>query len=221
MNTVIRQALAVQQAAGETEVKEPSRKGLIVAGVTVAVLAIAVAGTLWLVQSPPRQPAPSAPAPVATSSTPPAQAPALEDEHRRAFETAVHSLQQLQSVSNTGNTFPFYRSRVEMMQDGVRPFLLSTAPDELRDAVRGVADIHQLASEMWSARLEDRPDALARLERSEPLRSCPAVARVLEFSDRAPGAGSARSHVLGSAIPLLWQCSGQRLGALEQRLGGR
>jgi hypothetical protein len=74
---------------------------------------------------------------------------------------------------------------------------------------------------MWSARLEDRPDALARLERSEPLRTCPAVARVLEFSERAPGAGSARSHVLGSAIPLLWQCSGERLAALEQRLGGR
>ncbi|MGH7753036.1 MAG: hypothetical protein ACREN5_09480, partial [Gemmatimonadales bacterium] len=60
-----------------------------------------------------------------------------------------------------------------------------------------------------------------RLERSEPLRTCPAVAQVLEFSERAPGAGSARSHVLGSAIPLLWQCSGERLAALEQRLGGR
>jgi hypothetical protein len=233
MEAAIRAALGAQKAADAAEGDAPRRRAVIVAAVAVACLVLTGAGMFWVTQlesgrlatspaTPPVRsdsaglPAPSVPAPA-----PAPAAFALSDEDRRALDVALESLRQLQSVSNTGNTVQFYRSRVEMMQERVRPFLASRAPSELREAVRDVADVHALASEIWRARLDDQPDAWARVGRSDILRSCPQIARVLEFSEQAPGVGEGRARVLGSAMPLLWTCSADRLARIDRLLAGR
>ena len=234
MEEAIRAAMGAPQTADTSGIEAPRRRAVVVAIVSVACLALVAAAMLWVAQldsqrpvvSPPAPATPAnrvgSPAPPTPSGAPAPGALGLSPDERRALDAALEALRQLQSVSNTGNTFPFYRSRVEMMQDRVRPFLTGRAPRDLRVAVQDVVDVHTLAAEIWSARLHDQPDAWTRVDRRDVLRSCAPVARILEFSERAPGAaGEVRSRVLGSAMPLLWTCSAERLERIDQLLAGR
>jgi hypothetical protein len=211
LESTVRSALAEAEEKTQRPVaKAPPR---IVWLVVVGIVAVGAAAAIYLML-------PSEAPPVATVSSPPARSP--DQQERAALDEVVKALRQLQAASSPSTSFSTYSSRVVFAKSDVDRFIDSTPPGPVRARVREVLDIHLLASAAWRARSLDQKDLWEAVSDDPTIELCPSVKRVVDFAV-PPSSGSprqSRGAVVASSIPLLWECAGQKLTALEQSLGG-
>jgi hypothetical protein len=83
--------------------------------------------------------------------------------------------------------------------------------------VREVLAIHMLAVAAWKARTLDQRDAWEAVGQDAAIDLCPSVKRVVEFSVQKENATpQSRGAAVASAIPLLWECAGAKLAAIDR-----
>jgi len=148
--------------------------------------------------------------------------PTLGEAHRAALVDAINGLRQLQAASTPNLAYSVYASRVMFAKADVDRYLTASAPAETKDRVREVLDLHLLASAAWKARSLNAREAWESVGQDPALDLCPAARRIVDFAEQP--ASQSRAHTRGvaiaSAIPLLWECAAERIGALERGLTG-
>ena len=212
LDTTIRTAIT-QQAALTTAAarRRAAPRTRVVWLVLFAVLGLGVAATIYVVGN--------ADAPPATTAAPAsAPAPPVDTQQRAALGEILESLRQLQTASSPNTSLSVYSSRVAFAKSDVDRFIGSTAAGAARTGVREVMDIHLLAAAAWRARTLGQRDLYEAVGQDPAVDLCPSVKRVLDFA--APPENGTRAQGRGmtvaSSVPLLWECAGQKLAALEQ-----
>jgi hypothetical protein len=152
---------------------------------------------------------------------PAAEAPAarpLDQQQRAALDETLKSLRQLQAASSAGTTLSVYSSRVIFAKSDVERFMGAMPPGPARDRVREVLDIHVLAAAAWRARSLDQKEAWEAVGQDPAADLCPSVKRVVDFAAQPENVSRAQSRgaAVASAIPLLWECAGEKLATLDQ-----
>jgi hypothetical protein len=175
-----------------------------------AIVAFGAAGVLYFAGVP-EAPGP-APAPAAGVPPPP-----LDQRQRVALHEIVRSLRQLQAASSPTASLSLYSSRVSSAKADVDRFIGSTAAGPERTQVRDIMDVHLLAAAAWKARTVDQTDSWEALGLDPTIEICQSVKRVVEFATPPPNVSraQARGEAVASAIPLLWECAGAKLAALD------
>jgi hypothetical protein len=178
--------------------------------VLFTILAAGIAATIYFaghLEAPPETP-------VVASAPPP---PPLNQQQRAALDEIMKSLRQLQAASNPNSSFSVYSSRVTFAKADMDRFIGSTAPGPDRAAVREVLDIHMLAVAAWKARTLEQKDAWEAVGQDPAIDLCPSVKRVVDFSVQKENAtAQARGVAVASAIPLLWDCAGAKIAAIDR-----
>jgi hypothetical protein len=156
-------------------------------------------------------------APVGPASAP-APAPGVGEQQRAALDQIVRSLRQLQASSSPGTSLSVYSNRVIFARTDLDRFIGSTAEGAVRARLREVLDIHALAAAAWRARTLDQKDLWEAVGQDPAIDVCPSVKRIVDFAAQPVNVSraQARGVAVASAIPLLWECAGQKLDALEQ-----
>jgi hypothetical protein len=210
LDTTIRTALTQQAELKATGTAERPRSGgvwrlllgLVALGATAAIYLVLGFDTLPV-------------APVGSGSAP---ARPVSEQQRDARDQIVRSLRQLQAASSPGTTLSVYSNRVIFAKSDVDRFMPSTAPGPVRARLREVLDIHTLAAAAWRARTLDEKEAWETVGQDPAIDLCPSVRRVVDFAAQPTNVSRAQSRgvAVASAIPLLWECAGQKLDALDQ-----
>jgi hypothetical protein len=162
----------------------------------------------------------------APSGPPAAEAPLarpLDQQQRAALEETLKSLRQLQAASSAGTTLSVYSSRVIFAKSDVERLMGGAPPGPARDRVREVLDLHMLAAAAWRARSIDQKDAWEAVGQDPAVDLCPSVKRVVDFAAQPENVSRAQSRgaAVASTIPLLWECAGEKLAALDQAAAAR
>jgi hypothetical protein len=129
----------------------------------------------------------------------------------------LRALKDIQTVSTPAVQYSVYSGRVAFAKADVNRYLGMAVAPELTSAVRDTMSLHVLATAAWRARTLESKDAWEAVGQDPAIELCPSARRVIDFAD-VP-AGQSRAHARGVAvaasIPLLWECAGARLSALE------
>lgn len=152
-----------------------------------------------------------------SSAPPPASA-----VERAAFAEALRALQDVQAASTPTVPYPVYSSRVAFAKADVDRYLGTEGAPALKTDVRDTMELHVLASAAWRARSMDSKEAWEALGRDPAIDLCPSARRVIDFAETPANQSQAYARGLGvaGAIPLLWECAGERLNALEGASSG-
>jgi hypothetical protein len=211
LDTTIRTALDAQAALAIKRRPLGGKPRTRVAWLVLfAILAAGVVSTIYFagrLDAPPE-------APAVASAPPP---PPLDQQQRAAHDEIMKSLRTLQAASTPNASFSLYSSRVTFAKADVERFIGSTAPGPGRAAVREVLDIHMLAVAAWKARTLDQRDGWEAVGQDAAIELCPSVKRVVDFSVQKENATpQSRGAAVASAIPLLWECAGAKLAAIDR-----
>jgi hypothetical protein len=148
-----------------------------------------------------------------------APAPALDRQQRAALDEILKSLHPLQSASSPSTSQSVYASRVTIAKSEADRLMGSIAPGSQQE-VREIIDVHLLTVAAWNARTLDQRDTWEAVGQDAAVGLCPSVKRVVDFAGQPQGVShaQARGTAVASAIPLLWECSAEKIAALERRL---
>lgn len=144
------------------------------------------------------------------------QAPAPSEVQRAAFTEVLRALKDVQAASTPTVPYPTYSSRVAFAKSDVDRYL-SAAAAAANGGVRDAMELHVLAAAAWRARMLDSKDAWEAVGQDPAIDLCPSAKRMLDFTETATGQSRAHARGIGvaAAIPLLWECAGARLNALD------
>jgi hypothetical protein len=138
---------------------------------------------------------------------------------RAALNAILRSLNDVRAASTLQTPQPTYANRVSVLVADAARFLASTPAPPARDDVRDIVEVYRLAGDAWTAKVRDDVALLETVGADRAVALCPAVAAA---ADAATPSDVSRAHARGvavaSAIPTLWACGAERLGALEARL---
>jgi len=212
LDKTIRTALTQQDALSTKARRGKAKPRTRVAWLVLfTLLAVGVAATVYfagVLDAPPE-------APVVAKAPPP---PPPDQQQRAAFDEIMKSLRVLQAASSPNASLSVYSSRVVFAKADLERFMPSTAPGPGRAAVREVLDIHLLAAAAWKARTLEQKDAWEAIGQDAAIDLCPSVKRVVDFATQPENLSraQARGVAVASAIPLLWECAGAKIEAIER-----
>jgi hypothetical protein len=216
LDTTIRSALDQQAAlrvkAGSGRAAPRTRVVWLVLFAIVAFGGAAMVYLAGMLDAPPEPP------PVVSAPPAPAPPPGLDQRQRAALDEIMKSLRTLQAAATPNASLSLYSSRVTFAKSDVDRFIASTAPGPERAAVREVLAVHLLAVAAWTARTLDQKDNWEAVGQDPAIEICPSVKRVVDFSVQRDGASRAQTRgvAVASAIPLLWECAGAKIAAIDR-----
>ena len=193
----------------------PRPRGRLVWLVLFAIVALGAAAGVYLVADLEKVPV----ATVASTTAPPPP-PSVDQSQRAALEEALRALRQLQAASTPSMTQSVYSSRVVFAKTDVERALAAAGPGSGRTGLREALDIHLMTAAAWKARTLDQKDALDAVGQDAAIELCPSARRVVDFAVQPANLsrGVARGYAVASAIPLFWECAGEKLAAVERDL---
>jgi hypothetical protein len=140
--------------------------------------------------------------------------PVSSQVQRAAFSEALRALKDVQAASTPTVPYPTYSSRVAFAKSDVDRYVSGAAA--ANGGVRDAMELHMLATAAWKARMLDSKEAWEAVGQDPAIELCPSAKRMIDFTEAA---GQSRAHARGlgvaAAIPLLWECAGARLNALD------
>jgi hypothetical protein len=152
----------------------------------------------------------------------PVAAPSASEVERAAFAEVLRALKDLQAASTSTVPYAAYSSRVAFAKADVDRYLGTAAAPQAKADVRDTMELHVLAAAAWRARTLDSKDAWEAVGQDPAIDLCPSARQVIDFAETP--AGRSRAHARGlsvaGAIPLLWECAGARLNALDRASSG-
>jgi hypothetical protein len=136
---------------------------------------------------------------------------------RAAFTDALRALKDVQASSTPAVPYPTYSSRVAFAKSDVDRYLSTAAAAEVKGDVRDAMELHVLAAAAWKARMLDTKDAWEAVGHDPAIDLCPSAKRMVDVTETATGQSRAHARGVGvaAAIPLLWECAGERLNTLD------
>lgn len=147
----------------------------------------------------------------------------IADNERAAVSQTVAVLRELQSISRPDVRYRFYFDRVAFAKGDVERHLMNVRDAELRRALDETVALHVLAANAWRAKTLNERDKWEAVGDDPSSELCPQARRVLAVSDEPANMSRAqwRGHALAAAVPLLWDCAGERLAEVERGLNQR
>lgn len=205
--------------AGLAKPLEPQRRGLTVGwAILIASLLVITTAALWYGIRARSQPVTA----VASAPLPPSR-PRLPEVERTSVTQAMAALRELQGMSRVDVPYRVYFNRVSFAKADVDRFVQSVKDLDLRSALQGTLAVHVLAATAWRAKTLNERDKWEAIGDDPAVELCPAARRVLSVSDEPPNMSRAqwRGIALAATIPLLWDCTAERMAEIEKSIRDR
>lgn len=198
---------------------EPPRRGLTVGlAILIASLLVITTAALWYGIRARSQPVTA----VASAPRPPSR-PRLPDVERTSVTQAMAALRELQGMSRVDVPYRVYFNRVSFAKADVDRYVQSVRDLDIRSALQGTLAVHVLAATAWRAKTLNERDKWEVIGDDPAVELCPAARRVLSVSDEPPNMSRAqwRGIALAATIPLLWDCTAERMAEIEKSIRDR
>lgn len=147
----------------------------------------------------------------------------IVDEERTSVAEALTALRSLQELSRVETNYRTYFNRVAFVKTDVERALQAVKDTPTRTAVTEALSLHILAASAWRAKTLNERERWETIGEDPLAEACAGTKRLLTVSEDA--ANMSRAHwrglTLAAGVPLLWDCAGERLAALERGLNAK
>jgi hypothetical protein len=144
----------------------------------------------------------------------------VTDNERASVTQAVSVLRDLQTVSRADVPYRVYWSRVSFAKGDVEKALEGVRDVDLRNALGEVLTLHLYAATAWRAKTQNEKDTWETVGNDPAAEICPGMKRLLTVSEDAGSLSRAhwRGLTVAAGVPLLWDCTEERLAEVERGL---